>query len=105
MEEVAQGVGAALLGFPVRVMVLDGVSELLAKGMDTCTCMVESLRCSPETITALLTGYTPNTKKKSQKKKFRPKKREEFAAKEGAISSLSARLPKCQSVTKYGQYD
>ena len=75
MEEVAQGVGAALLGFPVRVMVLDGVSELLAKGMDTCTCMVESLRCSPETITALLTGYTPSTKKKKSKKKIQTQKK------------------------------
>ena len=27
--------------------------------MDTCICMAESLHCSPETITTLLTGYTP----------------------------------------------
>ena len=27
--------------------------------MDTCVCMAESLRCSPETITTLLVGYTP----------------------------------------------
>ena len=27
--------------------------------MDTCICMAESLCCPPETITALLTGYTP----------------------------------------------
>ena len=26
--------------------------------MDTCICMAESLRCSPETIRALLIGYT-----------------------------------------------
>ena len=26
---------------------------------DTCICMAESLHCSPETITALLTGSTP----------------------------------------------
>ena len=104
MEEVAQDVGAALLGFPVRVMVLDGVSELLAKGMDTCMCVAESPCYSPETITTLLIGYTP-IQKKSWKKKFRPKKREEFAAKEGAISSLSGRLPKCQSVTKYRKHD
>ena len=39
------------------------LSELLAKGMYTCTCMAESLRCSPETITALLIGYTPIHKK------------------------------------------
>ena len=96
--------GAALLGFPVRVMVLDGVSELLAKGMDTCMCVAESPCYSPEMITALLIGYTP-IQKKSWKKKFRPQKREEFAAKEGAISSLSGRLPKCQSVTKYRKHD
>ena len=27
--------------------------------MGTCTCMAESLHCSPETTTTLLTGYTP----------------------------------------------
>ena len=27
--------------------------------MDTCVCMAESLRCSPETITTLSVGYTP----------------------------------------------
>ena len=27
--------------------------------MDTCLCMAESLHCSPETTTTLLTGYTP----------------------------------------------
>ena len=26
--------------------------------MDTCICMAESLRCSPETLTTLLIGYT-----------------------------------------------
>ena len=26
---------------------------------DTCICMAESLRCSPETITTSFTGYTP----------------------------------------------
>ena len=37
--------------------------------MDACKCMVESLCCSPETFTTLLTGYTPihNKKCKSQK--------------------------------------
>ena len=30
--------------------------------MDTCICMTESLCCSPETITTLLTGYRSNTK-------------------------------------------
>ena len=32
--------------------------------MDTCICVAETLSCPPETITALLTGYTPiqNTK-------------------------------------------
>ena len=32
--------------------------------MDTCVCMAESLHCSPETITTLLTGYTPIQNKK-----------------------------------------
>ena len=27
--------------------------------MDTCICMAESFHCSSETITTLLTGYTP----------------------------------------------
>ena len=27
--------------------------------MDTCTCMAESLCCSPETTTTLLVSYTP----------------------------------------------
>ena len=31
---------------------------------DTCVCMTESLGCSPETITTLLTGYTPIQNKK-----------------------------------------
>ena len=37
--------------------------------MDTCICMVESLCCSPETITTLLIGYTPIQNKKLKKKK------------------------------------
>ena len=36
--------------------------------MDTCICMAESLRCSPDTITALLTGYTPIQNKKFTKR-------------------------------------
>ena len=32
--------------------------------MDLCTCMAESLHCSPETITTLLIGYTPVPNKK-----------------------------------------
>ena len=32
--------------------------------MDTCTCMAESLCCSPETITTLLIGCTPIQNKK-----------------------------------------
>ena len=32
--------------------------------MDTCICIAESLHCSPETITTLLTGYTPIQNKK-----------------------------------------
>ena len=37
--------------------------------MDTCICMAESLHCSHETITTLLTGYTPIQSKKLKKKK------------------------------------
>ena len=36
--------------------------------MDTCVCMAESLCCPPETITTLLTSYTPIQTKKFQKK-------------------------------------
>lgn len=32
--------------------------------MDTCMCMAESLRCSPETVTTMLTGGTPAQDKK-----------------------------------------
>ena len=35
--------------------------------MDSCTCMVESLCCSPETITMLLINYTLKPKKKKTK--------------------------------------
>ena len=35
--------------------------------MDTCTYMAESLRCPPETITALLIGYIPIQNKKLKK--------------------------------------
>ena len=36
--------------------------------MDPCTCMAESLYCSPEVITMLLIGYTPKQNKKFKKK-------------------------------------
>ena len=37
---------------------------------DTCVRLVESLHCSPETVTTLLTGYTPiQNKKIFQKRK------------------------------------
>ena len=32
--------------------------------IDTCMCITESLHCSPETATVLLTGYTPTQNKK-----------------------------------------
>ena len=45
--------------------------------MDTCTCMAESLHCSPETITTLLIGYIPIENQKKLKiafpKNFRDK--------------------------------
>ena len=37
--------------------------------MDTCICMAESIGCSLETVTTLLTGCNLNTKKKLKKKK------------------------------------
>ena len=37
--------------------------------MGTCICMAESFDCLPETITMLLTGYTPIQNKKFIKKK------------------------------------
>lgn len=35
--------------------------------MDICICRAESLPCSPETITMLLTGHTPIQNKKFNK--------------------------------------
>ena len=40
--------------------------------MDTCVCMAESLCCSPETVTTLLTGYIPIQNNKLKKKKKIP---------------------------------
>ena len=40
--------------------------------METCVCMAESLRCSPETLPALLIGYAPIQNKKLKKKKIMP---------------------------------
>ena len=37
--------------------------------MTSCLCMVESLCCSPKTITTLLIGYTPIRNEKFKKKK------------------------------------
>ena len=37
--------------------------------MDTCIFMAESLHCLPETVTALLIGYTPIQNKKFKRKK------------------------------------
>ena len=45
--------------------------------MDTCICMAEYLCYSPETITKLLTGYTP-----IQNKKFKNKKRKQIVCEE-----------------------
>ena len=38
--------------------------------METCICVAESLCCSPETVTTLLVGHTPNTKLKVKKMFF-----------------------------------
>ena len=45
--------------------------------MDTCIPMAEYLHYSPETITTLLTGYTP-----IQNKKFKNKKRKQIVCEE-----------------------
>ena len=47
--------------------------------MDTCIRMAEYLHYSPETITTLLTGYTP-----IQNKKFKSKKRKQITCGEAA---------------------
>ena len=36
----------------------------VCRRMDTCICVAESLRCSPEAITTLLISYTPIQNKK-----------------------------------------
>ena len=36
----------------------------VCRRLDTCICMAESLRCSPEAITTLLISYTPIQNKK-----------------------------------------
>ena len=41
--------------------------------MVTCICMVESLCCSPETITTMVIGYNPIQNKKFFKKSLRLK--------------------------------
>ena len=41
--------------------------------MDTCICIVESLPCSPQTITTLFIGYTPIQNKKFKKKERKKK--------------------------------
>ena len=39
---------------------LDG--RAIGERMDTCVCMAESFCCPPETVTTLLTDYTPTQK-------------------------------------------
>ena len=52
----------------VQYYVTDGWEGRLGR-MDTCICMVESLPCSPQTITTLFIGYTPIQNKKFKKKR------------------------------------
>ena len=40
--------------------------EFVKKKKDTCTCITESLCCTPETKTTLLINYTPKRKIKKQ---------------------------------------
>ena len=52
-------------------MLCDSLDEKAVWGrMDPCTCMAESLLCTPETITALLIGYTLTRNKHFFKKKL-----------------------------------
>ena len=46
-------------------------AKRIGNRIDTCVCMVEFIRCSPETITTLLTGNTPVQNKKLKEKKRR----------------------------------
>ena len=55
--------------------------------MDTCVCMAESLFCPPETIPALLIGYTP-----IQNKKFGKNEKEERERRKGRGGQSSQRL-------------
>ena len=55
-------------------------------GMDTCIYMVESLRSSLETITALLISYTPIQIKKLEKREERREKRKERKRKKEKLS-------------------
>ena len=59
-------------GTLLNVMRQPGWEGSGGRGMDTCTCMAESLRCSSETISMLLISYSPrlNTKKFKNLKKF-----------------------------------
>jgi len=43
------------------------VRGICGGGMDTCVCVAESLCCSPETVIAVLIGYTPIQNKKFKK--------------------------------------
>ena len=46
------------------------INKQIWERIDTCICMAESFSCSPETITALLIGYTPTQNKKLKKAHF-----------------------------------
>ena len=54
-------------GAPLNVMWLPD-EKAVWRRMDTCRCVVESLHCSPETITMLLIGSTTIQNKKLKKK-------------------------------------
>ena len=52
----------------LRIKTIQRLNERGVWGrMDTCACMAESLCRPPETITTLLTGYTPVKNKKFKK--------------------------------------
>ena len=51
---------------------IHSVTQSRKLGVQTCTCMAESLHCPPETITTLLIGYIPVQHKKFKKKTGSP---------------------------------
>ena len=67
--------------------------------MDTCICVAESLHCLPETMTALLIGYTPKQNKKFKKIEGE-RKREKVGV--GDVPSGSMAKTPCSQCRAFG---